>query len=134
VFVRQKIKSIAVMKCVGGTSRQILAVYLVQALALGLLGSMIGVGMAATAVAAIPNDMNQIGNIVVNYGLTPSAIGQGIGIGVLISLLFAMVRLLELRQLNQSLLLRHEATGRRGDWVQWLATAVVGGALVALAS
>ena len=28
VFVRQKIKSIAVMKCVGGTSRQILAVYL----------------------------------------------------------------------------------------------------------
>ena len=43
VFVRQKIKSIAVMKCVGGTSRQILSVYLLQSLALGIIGSLIGV-------------------------------------------------------------------------------------------
>src|SRR5205085_593720 len=58
VFVRQKIKSIAVMKCVGGTSRQILSVYLLQSLALGALGSAIGVGLAAIAIALIPADMN----------------------------------------------------------------------------
>lgn len=134
VFVRQKIKSIAVMKCVGGTSRQILAVYLMQALSLGILGSFIGVGFAALAIAAIPNDMNQIGTLTVAYGLSWSAAAQGIGIGILVSLLFAMVPLLEVRQVKPSLLLRHDTSGRRRDWFQHAATVVVAGALVALAS
>ncbi len=134
VFVRQKIKSIAVMKCVGGTSRQILAVYLLQALALGIVGSLIGVALAAIAVAAIPADMNQIGTVTVAYGLTPSAIAQGLGIGTLVALLFAMVPLLEVRNVRPSLLLRQDNTGRRRDWFQIIATAVVGLALVALAT
>jgi putative ABC transport system permease protein len=134
VFVRQKLKSIAVMKCVGGTSRQILSVYLLQALSLGILGSLIGVALAAVAVAAIPNDLNQIGTLTVEYGLSLSAIAQGIGIGILVSLLFAMVPLLEVRQIKPSLLLRQDTSGRKRDWFQIGATAVVVAALVALAS
>ena len=134
VFVRQKIKSIAVMKCVGGTSRQILSVYLLQSLALGVIGSAIGVVLAWIAIAVIPEDMNQIGTLSVAYGLSWSAAAQGIGIGVLVSLLFAMVPLLEVRQVKPSLLLRQETAGRRRDWFQIAATVVVAGALVALAS
>src|SRR5918999_126987 len=70
VFVRQKIKSIAVMKCVGGTSRQILSVYLLQSLALGIIGSLIGVCAAWIAIAVIPVEMNQIGTLTVTYGLS----------------------------------------------------------------
>ena len=134
VFVRQKIRSIAVMKCVGGTSRQILAVYLLQSLALGLLGSLIGVAVAAGAIAAIPEHLNQIGTLNVAYGLSWSASLQGIGIGVLVSLLFAVVPLLEVRQVKPSLLLRHDTSTARLDWVQAGATVLVAGALVALAS
>ena len=134
VFIRQKIKSIAVMKCVGGTSRQILAVYLVQALSLGVLGSIIGVALAWLAIAAIPVTMNQIGTLTVEYGLSASAVAQGMGIGVLVALLFAMVPLLEVRQVKPSLLLRQETGLRRPDWLQIGATIVVAGALVALAS
>jgi putative ABC transport system permease protein len=134
VFVRQKIKSIAVMKCVGGTSRQILAVYLVQTLALGIFGSGIGVGLAWLAIEAIPDTMSQIGTLTVAYGLSASAAAQGVGIGVLVSLLFAMVPLLEVRQVKPSLLLRHETSGRGPDWFQIAATVIVAGALVALAS
>ena len=134
VFIRQKIKSIAVMKCVGGTSRQILAVYLLQSLALGVLGSVIGIALAFIAIAAIPHDMNQIGTVAVTYGVTWSAVAQGAGIGILVSLLFAMVPLLEVRNVKPSLLLRHDNTRRHRDWFQILATMVVGAALVALAS
>jgi putative ABC transport system permease protein len=134
VFVRQKIKSIAVMKCVGGTSRQILGVYLLQSLALGIIGSLIGVALAWIAIGLIPDDMNQIGTLSVAYGLSWSAAAQGMGVGVLVSLLFAMVPLLEVRQVKPSLLLRHETTGRRRDWFQIGATVVVAGALVMLAS
>ncbi len=134
VFVQQKIKSIAVMKCVGGTSRQILSVYLLQALALGLLGSLAGVVFAAMAIAVIPDNLNQIGTLTVSYGLSWSAVLQGLGVGVLVSLLFAMVPLLEVRQVKPSLLLRQDMTGRRRDWFQIAATVVVAAALVALAS
>ena len=134
VFIRQKIKSIAVMKCVGGTSRQILAVYLVQALALGALGSVIGVAFAWLAIAAIPDHMDQIGTLTVTYGLSWSAAAQGMAIGVLVALLFAMVPLLEVRRIKPSLLLRQETGSHGRDWFQIAATAVVGGALVALTS
>ena len=134
VFVRQKIKSIAVMKCVGGTSRQILSVYLLQSLALGIFGSLIGVMLAWTAIAVIPDDLNQIGTLSVAYGLSWSAAAQGVGVGVLVSLLFAMVPLLEVRQVKPSLLLRQEMTRGSRDWFQIGATVVVAGALVALAS
>ena len=134
VFVQQKIRSIAVMKCVGGTSRQILAVYLVQAVGLGVLGSVIGVVLAWLAIAAIPDNMNQIGTLRVAYRLSSSAAAQGTGIGILVSLLFAMVPLLEIRQVKPSLLLRQDTSGRRRDWFQVAATVVVAGALVALAS
>src|SRR6478672_11235987 len=54
VFVLQKMKSIAVLKCVGGTSRQIIGIYILQVMTLGLAGSLLGVVIARTAVAAIP--------------------------------------------------------------------------------
>jgi putative ABC transport system permease protein len=135
VFVRQKIRSIAVMKCVGGTTRQILAVYLLQTTVLGLAGSLLGVGLAAAAVAAIPESLSRLGEFSVTYRLTAPAVVQGIGIGVLVSLLFAMVPLLEVRRVKPSLLLRDEAgANRRGGWVEIAAVGLVGTALVVLAA
>ena len=43
VFVQQKLRSIAILKCVGATSREILAVYMTQVLLLGVGGSILGV-------------------------------------------------------------------------------------------
>src|SRR5207237_7852055 len=55
VFVQQKVKSIAVLKCLGGTSRQMLAIYLTQVLVLGVAGSVLGTAIPAVAVAVIPH-------------------------------------------------------------------------------
>src|SRR5438105_5205110 len=54
VFILQKIRSIAVLKCLGARSGQIIAVYLLQVLLLGLAGSLLGVAIARAAVATIP--------------------------------------------------------------------------------
>ena len=54
VFVLQKMRSIAVLKCVGARSRQIIAVYMLQVMTLGLAGSLLGVALARVAIAAIP--------------------------------------------------------------------------------
>ncbi len=47
VFVKQKIRSVAILKCVGATANQILATYVAQVLLLGVIGSLLGVGIAA---------------------------------------------------------------------------------------
>ena len=54
VFVLQKIRGIAVLKCLGATSGQIIAVYLLQVMSLGLAGSLLGVAIAQAAVSAHP--------------------------------------------------------------------------------
>jgi putative ABC transport system permease protein len=135
VFILQKFRSIAVLKCVGARSRQIIAVYLLQVLALGLAGSLLGVVLARVSVAAIPLFLPPETPMLadVEYGVTASAAAQGIGIGALVSLLFSVVPLLQVRLVKPSLLLRDEGSGPRArDWVRWAAIVLVTAALVAL--
>lgn len=133
VFVQQKMKSIAVLKCVGGRSSQLLAVYVAQVAMLGLAGSLLGVGLAALAMRAIPSLLaGTTPGVDIVYALTVPAVAQGIGIGLLVSLLFSLVPLLEVRHVKPSLLLRDEPRSRRPDAVQILVSVFVVGALVAL--
>ncbi len=136
VFVTQKIPSIAVLKCLGATTRQVLSVFLVQVLLLGIAGSALGVGLAAGAIAAIPRFVgNAVGSLNVSYRVTPVAAIQGLSIGLLVSALFALVPLLDVRHVKPSRLLRHEgAASTSRDWVKILVVLVVGTALVLVAS
>ncbi|MGE3489188.1 MAG: ABC transporter permease [Vicinamibacterales bacterium] len=133
VFVQQKMKSIAVLKCVGGRSSQLLAVYVAQVALLGLAGSALGVGLAALAMRGIPSLLaGATPGVDITYALTLPAIAQGLGIGLLVSLLFSLVPLLEVRHVKPSLLLRDEPRSRRPDLIQILVSVFVVAALVAL--
>jgi putative ABC transport system permease protein len=153
VFVRQKIKSVAILKCVGATTRQVLAAYVLQVIVLGLMGSALGVVLAAAGLASIPASIGAaFGSS--TYSLTSSAVWQGVSVGLLVSLLFSLVPLLEVRRVKPLLLLRGATTtgfagpaghpawwtlaGLRArlaavDWTQAAAALVVGAALVAVA-
>ena len=105
VFVRQKIRSVAILKCVGASSKQVLATYVLQVMLLGFTGSLFGVGLAALAMRALPASLSAaLGGL--TYGLTSSAVVQGIAVGVLVSLLFSLVPLLDVRRIKPLLLLR----------------------------
>lgn len=148
VFVLQKIRSVAILKCLGASTRQVLAAYVLQVAVLALAGSVLGVGLAAVALRAIPRSLTaMLGGL--PYGLTLSAVLQGLTVGLLVSLLFALVPLLDVRRVKPLLLLRGADTsavavgGARRTFRQWLAgvdwlQAMVGGgvatALVAVAS
>jgi putative ABC transport system permease protein len=69
------------------------------------------------------------------YGLTPTAVGQGVLIGILVAALFALVPLLRVRRVRPSLLLRQESGPLpRVDWVRVTAAAIVGLAVVGVAA
>jgi putative ABC transport system permease protein len=136
VFVRQKIKSVAILKCVGATTRLVLATYVVQVVLLGLVGSLVGVVIAAIAIAWIPESVTaSFGGV--PYGLTAAAVFQGVGVGMLVSLLFSLVPLLEVRRIKPLLLLRGTDVTpgvARIDWLQVGMTALVSVALVVVAA
>jgi putative ABC transport system permease protein len=133
VFVQQKMKSIAVLKCLGGRSSQLLAVYVAQVAVLGLAGSVLGVVLAGLVMRGIPSLLaGATPGVEIAYALTWPAILQGLGIGVLVSLLFSLVPLLDVRHVKPSLLLRDEVRAHRPDLVQVLVTLFVAGGLVGL--
>jgi len=136
VFVQQKVRSIAILKCVGSSSTQMLAVYMVQVLLLGFAGSALGVALAASVLAAVPAFVGDLVSVMkVDFGLTTSAVFQGVAIGLLVSVLFSLVPLLEVRHVKPSLLLRQDIPPpSRFDWPKWIVTAGVATALVAVAS
>ena len=135
VFIQQKIRSIAVLKCVGARSAQVIAVYVLQVMTLGLAGSVLGLGIARAAIAAIPYAIGPTSTSLLaqaHYGVTPSAAAQGVAIGVLVSLLFSVVPLLQVRLIKPSLLLRDETTRRARDWVSVAALVIVTLGLIAV--
>jgi len=137
VFVLQKIRSIAVLKCLGATSRQIMAVYLLQVMSLGLAGSLLGVAIARAALAGIPFALGPTSSSLlaqVHYTINWRIALQGITIGVLVSLLFSLVPLLEVRLVKPSLLLRDETRASGRDPARIAAMVFVSAALVAVAA
>jgi putative ABC transport system permease protein len=139
VFIGQRIRSIAVMKCLGATSRQILAIYVAQVATLGLLGSLLGLVLGAIALRFLPGGLFGLDNL--QARLTPQASVQAVAVGVLVSLLFALVPLLEVRRVRPLWLLRDESARtslggrlRNIDWTQWGTVALVGVALALVAS
>lgn len=135
VFMQQKITSIAILKCLGASSRQVLGTYVAQMGLLSIAGGITGIGIAALALAAIPESLV----VLLPSGrptLTLSASLQGVAVGLLVSLLFALVPLLETRLIKPLLLLRADTAmqARRRDWVAWASYVTVALGLGAVAA
>jgi putative ABC transport system permease protein len=135
VFVEQKRKSVAVLKCLGASGTRIITVYLLQIMTLGVAGSLFGVFLAQCGLwftkwqlaADLPEKMTYT----VNFGTA----WQGVLLGLLISLLFSALPLLQVRNIKPKLLLRDEnnASFRRLDWTKTIFGAVCLAGLLALA-
>lgn len=128
VFLQQRLRSIAVLKCLGATSGQVLATYMLQSALLGLTGSFMGVVMAWLALKAIPQRVLEAAGAPA-VGLTWPAVVQGVAVGTLVSLLFALVPLMDVRRIRPLLLLREGIGDRRSrlriDWAKASASAAL---------
>ena len=134
VFVQQKMKTIAILKCLGSDNRQVLGAYLAQALALCVIGSLLGLLFAGVLTLIIPRVFEDTLPFAFESGLTWPATLQGLGVGVLITLLFSLPPLLEIRRVKPLLVIRHDTArgGRRIDILSLSATMLIVLVLLAL--
>lgn len=136
VFVQQKMKTIAILKTLGGRNTRVLGAYLVQVLTLGLIGSLLGLMIGVLATWLLPKYFAGVLPFNIDFGLTWQAALQGLGIGLLVSLLFSLLPLLEIRQIKPIEVLRSSETvsGKKFDWLKIVTGLIVVAGLLGLAS
>jgi putative ABC transport system permease protein len=136
VFLRRKRDTIAVLRCLGASSRQVFAVYLVQAAAMGLAGSLAGVTLGVLLQFAMPAVFSQF--LPVDVVVRPSvpAMVTGLGVGIWVATAFAMLPLLAVRTVPPLAVLRRDVeqapTARADRWT-WVARFALAASIVALA-
>jgi len=115
VFLEQKRQNIAIMKCLGATGRQVLGVYLTQALALGVLGSLLGVGLGLGVQAILPRFIGPLLQLDAPLTIETGPALQGLLVGVLVALAFSLVPLWGARRVKPAVLLRREVDAPAGS-------------------
>ncbi len=104
--LQQRLDTIAIMKSLGARSSQIIKIYLLQTLFLGLLGGLIGVAGGMAVQLAFPFFLAKLINVPPEFHFQFRAVFTGLGAGVLITLLFTLPPLLDIRGVRPILILR----------------------------
>lgn len=107
-FVARKIDTVAVLRCLGASSGQVLAIYVVQAAAMGLVGAAAGAALGVAIQFLLPHILTDFLPIDVRVTLVPVAILTGLAVGGWIALVFALRPLLALRNVSPLQTLRRD--------------------------
>ena len=120
VHVKQKLPTVAVLRCLGGTAAQVFAVYLAQGIALGALGALIGAGLGAMAQTFLPRVLADFIPFTFQFQTAWPALARAAGAGFLVCLLFALLPLLAVRRVSPWAALRIAfEPAARPDPIRW---------------
>jgi putative ABC transport system permease protein len=108
-FVMRKIDTVAILRCLGATSRQVLTIYLLQAVAMGLLGAAFGAVLGVGLQLLLPRVLADFLPVGVRVSLEPAALVSGLFVGVWVALVFALRPLIALRNVSPLQTLRRES-------------------------
>lgn len=136
-FVSAKIDTVAVLRCLGATSRQVLALYVVQAAAMGLVGAIAGAALGVAVQFLLPQVMGDFLPVDVTIALEPRPLLLGLATGVWVSLVFALRPLLALRRVSPLQAIRRNAdpAALPSEWkdgARLLVDALLVGSIVAI--
>lgn len=136
-FVSAKIDTVAVLRCLGATGRQVLALYVVQAAAMGLVGATAGALLGVGVQFLLPRVMGDFLPVDVTIALEPLPLLLGLATGVWVSLVFALRPLLALRRVSPLQAIRRNAdpAALPSEWrdgARLLVDALLVGSIVAI--
>ena len=109
--LQQKMDSIAVMKCLGAKSSQVLRIYVLQTIGLGIVGSAVGIALGTLVQMVFPLFLTRWFHIAVTPRFDVVSALQGLAVGVLTVLLFTVPPLLGIRHIRPALIFRREMAG-----------------------
>lgn len=125
VHISSKLKNAAILRCLGASKKRAAGIYIVQSLGMGLVGGIMGSTLGSVLAEYLPAILNNFLPVDVEVNLSVSAILLGIGLGVIITLLFSLTPLLKLSEMTASDSLRSSLdvsqVKTKWVWCVWLA-------------
>jgi putative ABC transport system permease protein len=144
--LQQRLDTIAIMKSLGARSGQIIKIYVMQTLLLGLLGGVLGVALGVAVQLAFPVLLAKLINVDAEIHVQWRTVVTGLSAGVLTTLLFTLPPLLDIRGVRPILILRRAVEDSDDpfvsaiwkkitkNWAQIIAGALIIGGLAIIAT
>jgi putative ABC transport system permease protein len=122
--LEQRMDMLAILKALGAGSSDLLRIFLLQTLGLGLAGSLLGVLAGVGVMTALPAVFGNLLPVHARLQFPWWSVGAGLGTGLLTTLLFCLPPLLDVRGVRPVLVLRRLVEqgqpGVRGFIQRWL--------------
>lgn len=134
VYIRERRPSIAVLRCLGASQATAFTAYLLQAALLGFVGAASGALLGVVLQETMPIVLAGVLPVEVTTRLSLTSILAGLGIGVWMAVVFALIPLLQVRDIPPLAALRtaFEPPKRRFDPFRGGAYLLLGGSVLAL--
>lgn len=114
VAARRRVREIAVLKAVGMKARQVVLIFVIESLLLGIAGTLVGIVLGLLASVVVNNITQGLAGYPIAWSLHPDAIAAGVLVGIVATVLFAYVPVLKASRARPVAALRDaEGTAKR---------------------
>ncbi|MEO6329538.1 MAG: FtsX-like permease family protein [Ginsengibacter sp.] len=122
VYIKEKINAIAILRCLGVKASQAFIIFLIQILVIGFIGSLLGTALGIFIQQFLPYVIKDFLPVKVSTPVSWPAVLQGMMLGIIISVLFALLPLLSIRKISplNAIRVSYEPQQRERDPVKWL--------------
>lgn len=117
--LQQKMDSIAIMKCLGAKSSQVLRIYVMQTAGLGLAGSIAGIALGSLVQMVFPIFLARYFQVAIVPRFDFISALQGLMVGMLVVMLFTVPPLLGIRSIRPALIFRREMAAPAPSLAVW---------------
>ncbi len=127
IYIKNKISSIAVFRCLGMKGRDAFFIYLFQIFVLGAVSVIAGIILGSAIQVFLPMIMSDLLPFEVSTSMSWGAILEGFIIGIVITVLFSLLPLVSVRKISPLRTLRtgFETEREKGDPLKWAIHALI---------
>lgn len=118
--LEQRMDMLAILKAVGASSADLLRIFLLQTLGLGLAGGLLGVAAGVGVMALLPAVFGKLLPVHTALGFPWRSVLAGLGTGLLTTVLFCLPPLLDVRAVRPVLVLRRLVEQAPSGFRAWL--------------
>ncbi len=135
VHVKQKLGTVAVLRCLGGSVSQTFAIYLAQGMAIGTFGALLGAALGVAIQIALPRVLADFIPFTFEFQTSWWAVARAMSVGFVICLLFALLPLLAVRRVSPLAAIRVSfgSQNAQRDPLRWLVAGLLAVGIIGFA-
>lgn len=116
IYIKEKIKAIAVLKCLGASRKQSFLIFLIQIAGIGILGGVIGTAIGVGLQELFPIVLKEFLPFDLTISITAQPLILGVLLGLVMSVLFALLPLLRTWYVSPLEVLRFSGDSSKQSW------------------